>query len=64
MIEVQIRDKDIRRVAQAIHRHMTTKPPDPFRGIREMWSLMRFVIWAFPILVHHGYIGSTEEGTP
>ena len=64
MAEVLIRDKDIRRVAVAIYRHCTTKPTDPFRGVREMWSVMRFAIWAYPILVHEGYIGSTEDGAP
>ncbi len=64
MIDVQIRDKDIRRVAQTIHRHMTTRATDPFRGAREMWSVLRFAMYAYPILVHHGYIGVTEEGTP
>ena len=64
MAEVQFRDTDVKRVARAIYRHMTTKPTDPFRGVREMWSVMRFAIWAYPILVHEGYIGSTEEGAP
>jgi len=61
MAEVQFRDTDVRRVAWAIYRHMTTRPTDPFRGITEMWSVMRFAIWAYPILVYHGYIGLTEE---
>ena len=63
MRDVTIRDRDIRRVAQAIHRHLTTKPTDPFRGRSEEWSAMRFAILAYPILIHHGYIATTKGDT-
>ncbi len=61
MTEVQIRDKDIRRVARVIDRHEMVKQPEPFRGKTEEWAVLRFAIRAFPVLVQHGYIGLTDR---
>ncbi len=65
-MQVEFSNKDVRRVARFVYRHVTTEQAEPFRGRTEEWVMNRFVILAFPILVHHGYLGLAdfEEGTP
>ncbi len=62
--DVQFSDEDTRRVARFVQRHLSTKPAEPFRGRAEEWVVGRFAQLAYPLMIYHGYIGVTEEGTP